>query len=121
MRPIVPSGASRMTHHRTFWITSSAERLNARNGSALLPVRGAADDDADDHELQHVEARAVARDLEAEEVRRDQTGQEVDPRTGAARLAGLGGVDRRVRTRLQDQPEPDTDEDRDQRGDREPQ
>ena len=38
----VPIGASRMTHHSTFWTIASAERTRPRNGSAGSPTLSAA-------------------------------------------------------------------------------
>ncbi|CPU65080.1 Uncharacterised protein [Mycobacteroides abscessus] len=38
----MPIGARRMIHHSTFCTIASAERLNARNGSAFLPDLSAA-------------------------------------------------------------------------------
>ena len=42
IRPTVPSGARRMIHHRTFWMTASAEAFRARKGAAGLPTFRAA-------------------------------------------------------------------------------
>ncbi|CAM5703562.1 hypothetical protein SFUMM280S_00867 [Streptomyces fumanus] len=37
IRPTVPSGASRMTHHRAFWRSSRTDSLRVRIGLALSP------------------------------------------------------------------------------------
>src|SRR6476661_1439482 len=39
---MVPSGAMRMIHHRTFWMTAKADALRFRKGSAALPTLRAA-------------------------------------------------------------------------------
>ena len=42
IRPKVPSGARRMIHHSTRWMTLSSDSVKARNGSALRPPLSAA-------------------------------------------------------------------------------
>ncbi len=42
MRPKVPSGAMRMIHHSTRWMTFSSDSVKTRKGSAFLPALSAA-------------------------------------------------------------------------------
>ena len=81
--------------------------------------------DGDDQDLEHVERQAhravvAGTALEAEDVGRDQAGQEVEPGPGGR--GGRRGVrgDAGVVTRLEHQAERDADRHGDQGGDREP-
>ncbi len=76
-----------------------------------------------DVEIQRGAGRAIAdfgRCFKTEDVGRDETLEEVQPRTGGGRCCRGRIGDRRVDARLDDKTEHDADDDRDQSGDGEP-
>ena len=60
----MPIGASRMTHHRTFWTTASSDVDEDKERLGLFAdlQRGDTDGDGDDDDLQHVEVEGVSLD-----------------------------------------------------------
>ena len=82
IRPTVPSGAMRMIHHSTFWMTSSVEAEKSRKGLAFSPSLRAATPTA-------IEMTRICRMLKLTEVDREPSSAAVVEADRPRKLEGI--------------------------------